>query len=148
VPALGNSTFSEVAIDRLADQLWARIVGANCNPVEINLRAKLALEHCLLGSDVPPFGLDKLATEETAAYIDVKPDTLRDKKKRLILGIPAPYKYGRKLFWRRSELDQWIEQQRPAQREVGKSTGQTPGRRNPECPRTTVGTAQAKHGRM
>ena len=88
------------------------MVGAHCNPVELNLRAKLALEYRLLGSGAPPFGLDKLGTEETAAYIGLQSETLRDKTKRRILGIPTPYNYGRKLFWRRSELDQWIELQR------------------------------------
>ena len=148
MPTLGNSTFSDSAVDRLADQLWARIVGAKCNPVELNLRAKLALEHCLLGSGVPSFGLDKMATEETAAYIDVKPDTLRDTKTRFVLGVPPPYKYGRKLFWRRSELDRWIEQQRPDQHEVGTSPAQPLDARNSERSRTTAGTAQSKRGKI
>jgi predicted DNA-binding transcriptional regulator AlpA len=102
----------ESVVENLADALWARMVGANCDPIELNLRAKLAIEHRLFGGSAPPFGLDKLITEETAAYIGVKAETLRDKAKRRILGIPSPYNYGRKLFWRRSELDQWIERQR------------------------------------
>jgi predicted DNA-binding transcriptional regulator AlpA len=110
---------TESAVDNLADALWARIVGSNCDPIELNLRAKLALEHRLLGGSAPPFGLDKLGTEETAAYTGVKAETLRDKTKRRILGIPQPYNYGRKLFWRRSELDQWIERQRVTAAEVG-----------------------------
>jgi predicted DNA-binding transcriptional regulator AlpA len=111
-----NLPLPDSLVDNLADALWARMVGSNCDPVELNLRAKLALEHRLLGGNPPSFGLDKLVTEETAAYSGVKPETLRDRTKRRILGFPAPYKYGRKLFWRRSELDQWIEQQRLARR--------------------------------
>ena len=94
------------------------MVGANCNPIELNLRAKLAIEHRLVGGNEPPFGLDKLGTEETGAYIGVKAETLRDKTKRRVLGVPMPYSFGRKLFWRRSELDRWIERQRVAAAEM------------------------------
>jgi predicted DNA-binding transcriptional regulator AlpA len=73
----------------------------------------LALESRLLGGNKVPFGLDKLGTAETASYIGVQPETLRDKVKRRHLGLPAPYAFARKLFWRRSELDAWIEAQRP-----------------------------------
>jgi predicted DNA-binding transcriptional regulator AlpA len=110
-----NLSLSEAVIAQLADELWGRIVGANCDPIELNLRAKLALEHSLLGNSSLPFGLDKLGTEETGAYIGIKAETLRDKTKRRVLGIPAPYNLGRKLFWRRSELDQWIERRRVPQ---------------------------------
>ena len=104
----------EDVIADLAEALWAKMVGSNCNPVDLNLRAKLALESRLLGCDKVPFGLDKLGTEETAAYIGVQPETLRDKEKRRHLGLPTPYAFARKLFWRRTELDDWIEAQRPA----------------------------------
>jgi predicted DNA-binding transcriptional regulator AlpA len=97
-------------LDSIADALWGRIVGVNLDPIE--LRAKLALEQKLLGGAVVPFGLDKLGTEETAAYIGVQPETLRDRAKRRTLGLPLPYSFGRKLFWRRSELDPWIESKR------------------------------------
>ena len=110
-----NLPLPESLVDNLADALWARMVGSNCDPVELNLRAKLALEHRLVGGNPPSFGLDKLGTDETAAYSGVKAETLRDKTKRRILGFPLPYKYGRKLFWRRSELDQWIERRRVQQ---------------------------------
>ena len=110
-----NLPLLESLVDNLADALWARMVGSNCDPVELNLRAKLALEHRLVGGNPPSFGLDKLGTDETAAYSGVKAETLRDKTKRRILGFPLPYKYGRKLFWRRSELDQWIERRRVQQ---------------------------------
>ena len=110
-----NLPLPESLVDNLADALWARMVGSNCDPVELNLRAKLALEHRLVGGNPPSFGLDKLGTDETAAYSGVKAETLRDKTKRRILGFPLPYKCGRKLFWRRSELDQWIERRRVEQ---------------------------------
>jgi predicted DNA-binding transcriptional regulator AlpA len=99
-------------ISALADALWAKMVGANCDPVDLNLRAKLALETRLLGGSRTPFGLDKLTCEETAAYIGVLAETLRDKTKRRALGIPEPYHIGRKRYWRRSDLDPWIESRR------------------------------------
>jgi len=104
--------FPDEAIESLADAIWGRIVGSHFDPIEFNLRAKLALETRLLGSTVIPFGLDKLSTVETAAYIGCEAETLRDKSKRAKLGIPQPYSFGRKLHWRRSELDPWIEKQR------------------------------------
>lgn len=105
--------FPEKVIVDLAEALWAKMVGSNCDPVDLNLRAKLALESRILGGDKVPFGLDKLGTAETASYIGVQPETLRDKVKRRHLRLPAPYAFARKLFWRRSELDAWIEAQRP-----------------------------------
>jgi hypothetical protein len=100
------------AISALADALWAKMVGANCDAVDLNLRAKLALETRLLGGSRTPFGLDRLSCDETAAYIGVLAETLRDKAKRRALGIPPPYHIGRKLYWRRSDLDPWIEARR------------------------------------
>jgi hypothetical protein len=104
----------EDVIAALAEALWAKMIGSSCDPVELNLRAKLALERHLIGGNRVPFGLDKLGTSETASYIGVQPETLRDKVKRRHLGLPAPYAFARKLFWRRSELDAWVETQRPA----------------------------------
>jgi hypothetical protein len=101
-------------IAALAEALWAKMVGSNCDLVDLNLRAKLTLERHLLGSNSVPFGLDKLGTSETASYIGVQPETLRDRVKRRHLGLPVPYAFARKLFWRRSELDAWVETQRPA----------------------------------
>jgi hypothetical protein len=86
-----NLPLPESTVDDLADALWARIVGGNCDPIERNLRAKLALEHRLLGGNATAFGLDKLGTEETVAYSGLTVDTLRDKAKRRVLGIPPPY---------------------------------------------------------
>ena len=96
----------------MADRLWTKIVGVQFNPIELHLRAKLALEHHLLGSTTPSFGLDKMSAAETAAYVGVQVETLRDRSKRRVLGIPEPYPIARKLFWRRSEIDPWIEARR------------------------------------
>lgn len=112
MPSCKTQLITENIVESLADQLWERMVGYHCDPIEFALRAKLALEYCLISGGKPPFGLDKLGTEETGAYIGLKPETLRDKTKRRVLGIPRPYSYGRKLFWRRSELDAWVERQR------------------------------------
>ena len=108
-----DAILPDEALDHIADALWARMVGANCDPVDLNLRAKLALETRLLGGGSrTPFGLDKLTCEETAAYIGVLAETLRDRSKRRALDIPQPYHIGRKLYWRRSDLDPWIEGRR------------------------------------
>jgi predicted DNA-binding transcriptional regulator AlpA len=111
MPAI-EAALPEETLDYIAEALWIRMVGANCDPVDLNLRAKLALETRLLGGSRTPFGLDKLSCEETAAYIGVLAETLRDKAKRRALGIPPPYHIGRKLYWRRSDVDPWIESRR------------------------------------
>jgi predicted DNA-binding transcriptional regulator AlpA len=108
VPSI-DAILPNEALDQIAEALWAKMVGANCDLIDLNLRAKLALETRLLGSQRAPFGLDKLTCEETAAYIGVLPETLRDRTKRRALGVPEPYHIGRKLHWRRSDLDPWIE---------------------------------------
>jgi predicted DNA-binding transcriptional regulator AlpA len=103
----------EAEVARLADAIWLRIVGSHLDAVDLNLRAKLAIQERMRGSVVAPFGIDKLSTFETAAYLGgLKVDTLRDTAKRAALGLPKPYSIGRSLFWRRSELDEWVEQQR------------------------------------
>jgi len=111
MPAI-DAILPDDVLDHIAEALWAKMVGANCDPVDLNLRAKLALETRLLGGSRTPFGLDKLTCEETAAYIGVLAETLRDKTKRRALDIPRPYHIGRKLYWRRSDLDPWIESRR------------------------------------
>jgi predicted DNA-binding transcriptional regulator AlpA len=108
------------AIAQLADELWARMIGANAEAAEFHLLARLALEQRLLGLERPAFGLDKLDSAETARYIGQQQPTLHDKKKRDQLGLPPPYNIGRKLFWRRSELDVWIEEQRALQPTEGR----------------------------
>jgi hypothetical protein len=120
VPSRPIPLIPEGLVESLADQLWSRMVGSRCDPIELNLRAKLALEYRLSGDAKPPFGLDKLGSDETAAYIGLKVGVLRDRTKRRVLGIPPPYSYGRKLFWRRSELDAWLEMQRdPCEKQIG-----------------------------
>ena len=61
-----------------------------------------------------PFGLDRLNTDDAAAYLGLQAETLRATAKRKSLDLPEPYSYGKKLFWRRTELDAWVERQRAA----------------------------------
>jgi predicted DNA-binding transcriptional regulator AlpA len=102
---------TEEDIEGLADRIWARIVGV-ADPDEFTLLVKLAIEQRMLGRDKPSFGLDKLTTGETATYLGLQEPTLHDRQKRRALGVPEPYNIGRKLFWRRSELDAWVEGRR------------------------------------
>ena len=118
----------EAKIEELANQLWARLIGTHADPLEFNLLAKLALEQRMLGRETPAFGLDRLSTGETATYIGLQEATLHDRQKRRALGIPEPYNIGRKLFWRRSELDGWIEQQRAPQTKIADPYAVTPKR--------------------
>ena len=78
------------ALDRLADALWVAHDWCRVSEIDLQLRAKLALEQRLLPTDRPPFGLDRLDTPESASYVGVQPETLRDKVKRRQLGIPEP----------------------------------------------------------
>jgi hypothetical protein len=80
--------------------------------IHANLRHRLLLEQHILGG-TPPFGIDKMTTVETANYIGVAPQQLRSPSAREELGLPVPYGIGKKMFWRRSELDRWIETKRP-----------------------------------
>ena len=99
-------------IGGIADAVYTKMVGANFDLIENDLRLRLALEQRLTGSGAVPFGLDRLSTTDTAAYLGLMPETLRSTAKRRLLGLPTPYNYGKKLFWRRSELDVWVERQR------------------------------------
>jgi hypothetical protein len=99
-------------IGGIADAIYAKIVGANFNLIEHDLRLRLALEQHLTGSGAVPFGLDRMTTVDTAAYLGLQAETLRSTAKRRLLRLPEPYNYGKKLFWRRSELDDWVERQR------------------------------------
>ena len=76
------------------------------------MRLRLAIEQRLTGSDAAPYGLDRMNTTDAAAYLGVMPETLRSIAKRKALKLPEPYGYAKKLFWRRSELDGWVEKQR------------------------------------
>jgi predicted DNA-binding transcriptional regulator AlpA len=105
---------SETTIETLATSLWARMVGSDYDPIEMNLRAKLALKQRLLGTTAVPFGLDKLSVAEVSKYTGIRAETLQNKGKRATLRMPEPYGLGTKLFWRRSELEAWIETKRAA----------------------------------
>ena len=94
----------------IADAIYEKLMGAN--DVENDLRLRLAIEHRLSGSATAPYGLDRLNTVDAAMYLGLVPETLRSTAKRKTLKLPEPYSYGKKLFWRRSELDAWTEQQR------------------------------------
>jgi predicted DNA-binding transcriptional regulator AlpA len=99
-------------IDSIADAIWARMVGSSFDPAEHHLKVQLAMEQRYGPAGAVPFGLDRLTTEDTAAYLGLRPETLHDRVKRSRLALPEPYRYGKKLFWRRSELDRWVEHQR------------------------------------
>jgi small ligand-binding sensory domain FIST len=99
-------------IGGIADAVYAKMVGANFDLIESDLRLRLALEQRLTGAGAVPFGLDRMNTTDTAAYLGLQAETLRATAKRKLLGLPTPYTFGKKLFWRRSELDAWVEQQR------------------------------------
>jgi hypothetical protein len=99
-------------IDGIADAIYAKIVGANFDIIEHDLRLRLALEQRLTGNTAVPFGLDRMSTTDAAAYLGLQAETLRSTAKRKVLGLPTPYSYGKKLYWRRSELDEWVERQR------------------------------------
>jgi hypothetical protein len=108
LPASVDDAFSTT----LADKIVERLIGANFDAIEADLRLRLALEQRLTGAGGTPFGLDRLSTSEVALYLGLRAETLRATAKRRLLGLPEPYNYGKKLFWRRSELDAWVEQQR------------------------------------
>jgi hypothetical protein len=99
-------------IEGIADAIYEKLVGANFDLIENDLRLRLAIEQRLTGSGAVPFGLDRLTTTDAAAYLGLQPETMRATAKRKVLGLPTPYCFGKKLFWRRSELDAWVEQQR------------------------------------
>jgi excisionase family DNA binding protein len=109
---MAQTILPAVVIDDIADAIWARLVAADFTEHQLKLR--LAIEQKLSSSNVVPFGLDRLTTDDTAAYLGLQSETLRSRVKRRRLGLPEPYSYGRKIWWRRSELDGWIEQQRQA----------------------------------
>jgi excisionase family DNA binding protein len=99
-------------ISSIADAVYAKLVGANFDIIENDLRLRLAIEQRLTGNTTAPYGLDRMSTVDAAAYLGVMPETLRSIAKRKSLRLPEPYGYAKKLFFRRSELDAWIERQR------------------------------------
>jgi hypothetical protein len=98
-------------IEGIVDKIYEKLFGANSD-LENDLRLRLAIEQRLSGSSAVPFGLDRMNTVNSAAYLGLQPETFRSTTKRKSLGLPEPYNYGKKLHWRRSELDQWAEKQR------------------------------------
>jgi hypothetical protein len=105
------STSVDALTTALADKIYERLTG-HFDAEEAGLRLRLALEQRVTGASAISFGLDRLTTTDAAKYLGLQPETLRATAKRRLLALPEPYNYGKKLFWRRSELDAWIEQQR------------------------------------
>ena len=98
----------------IADAVYTKLVGANFDLIENDLRLRLAIEQRLSGIATAPYGLDRMTTLDAATYLGLQAETLRATAKRKTLRLPEPYSYGKKLFWRRSELDAWAEKQRAA----------------------------------
>ncbi|MDR3408982.1 MAG: hypothetical protein P4L68_10835 [Methylovirgula sp.] len=105
------------AIRELAEAIWGQLVPGGSSNLDLALRAKLAIETNLLGRTTIPFGLDRLTDREAAAYLGCRAEMLNDRHRRWRHKIPEPYVIARQKFWRRSELDAWIE----AQRQTGAS---------------------------
>jgi len=103
-------------LDEIADRLYARFVGNDISVIGQELRMRLLLEQNLNPGVPVPYGIDRLDVWQTAEYIGLKPETLRDRVKRRKLGMPEPFSIGKKLAWRRSEVDQWVEGQRTKSR--------------------------------
>ena len=99
-------------VDQIADRLYARFIGEGVNCISQELRLRLFMEQSLRPDATVPFGLDRLDVWATADYLGLSPDTLRDRTKRRKLGMPQPFSIGKKLQWRRSELDVWVDQRR------------------------------------
>jgi predicted DNA-binding transcriptional regulator AlpA len=97
-------------LDEIADRLYARLVGSDISVMGQELRMRLLLEQNLNPGAPVPYGIDRLDVRRpSTSYIGLKPETLRDRAKRRKLGMPDPFSIGKKLAWRRSELDGWIE---------------------------------------
>lgn len=98
--------------ESIADSIWMKLIGANFDVVEHDLKLRLAIEQRLNPSQRVPFGLDRLSTVDAGAYMGIQPETLRDRVKRRRLDLPDHYAFAKKLFWRRSDLDAWLERHR------------------------------------
>lgn len=107
-------TVNDAFTAALADKICERLTGLGFAAQEADLRLRLALEQRMTGASAISFGLDRLSTTDAAAYLGLQAETLRATAKRKALDLPIPYIYGKKLYWRRSELDTWVEQQRRA----------------------------------
>jgi predicted DNA-binding transcriptional regulator AlpA len=104
------STFVDDAFTTtLADKICERLTGIRFDAQEAELRLRLALEQRVSGASTISFGLDRLSTTDAASYLGLQAETLRATVKRKALELPTPYMYGKKLYWRRSELDAWVK---------------------------------------
>jgi hypothetical protein len=72
-------------ISGIADAIYCKLVGADFDIIGHDLRLRLALEQRLTGSGAVPFGLDRLTTNDTAAYLGLQAETLRSTAKRKLL---------------------------------------------------------------
>lgn len=62
-----------------------------------------------------PFDGDRMTRDEAAAYLGFSRGTLEVDACTRQLGVPF-YKLGRRVFYRRSDLNEWIESRRIAKR--------------------------------
>jgi hypothetical protein len=108
----------EKLIDGIADKIYEKLTGDNFNLIENDLKLRLAIEQRLSGTGVAPFGFDRMSSVDAAAYLGIVVETLRSTAKRKSLKLPEPYGFAKKLYWRRSELDLWVEQQRVRRHQV------------------------------
>jgi hypothetical protein len=99
-------------VEEIANAIYAKLVGADFDVIDHDLKLRLALERRLTGEGKTPFGLDRLNTVDAATYLGLQAETFRSTAKRKQLRLPQPYNFGKKLFWRRTELDAWVERQR------------------------------------
>lgn len=67
----------------------------------------------LVHGNRPAFDQDRLDREAAARYLGVAFSTLENDVVTQRLGVPF-YRIGRKPYYRRSDLDQWIESRRVA----------------------------------
>ena len=62
-------------------------------------------------STSPSFDQDRLTREEAARYLGVSPTTLIIDARQQHLNVPF-YRVGKRCYYRRSELDAWLESHR------------------------------------
>ena len=66
---MSKNLLSQDVLASIADAIWARMVGSRFDPAEHHLKVQLAMEQRFGPSGAIPFGLDRLTTEDTAAYL-------------------------------------------------------------------------------
>ena len=59
----------------------------------------------------PPFDVDRMTREEAARFLGLEVSTLEADVSRRKLAIPF-YRIGRLVYYRRSELEAWVEARR------------------------------------